>query len=304
MFKKGCKKKSTAQRRQENLTAYTLLAIPIIWWIIFFLIPVFMALFYSFTDLKLSPDKISKYGIFQYVKVLKDTRFWLSIKNTAIWTIVMMIGNNFFGILLAVLITRLKRGKKFFIALLFWPTLVSAVIGSSITSMVFSADRYGLANMVLGWFKVQPIPWLEDPKTALWALMIMPFFFGFSIKMIIYYAGLISIPNTYYEACALETNSSWHRFRYITLPLLKNAFILNLILSLIDGLKVLGPMQLVTNGGPDDSTLSTLLYIYKLSFDTPNKGQGTAAAFILFAIIIIFSLIQLKISGKGAETYE
>lgn len=303
MNKKG-KKKIAGMLKREQRTAYTLLALPILWWIIFFLIPLFMAFFYSFTDLKLSPDRISKYGFFQYVKVLSDTGFWNALKNTGIWTIVMMIGNNFFGILLAVLITRLKKGRKFFIALLFWPTLVSAVIGSSITSMVFSADRYGLANMIVGWFNIAPIPWLENPKTALSALMIMPFFFGFSIKMIIFYAGLVSIPKTYYEACSLETSSRWHQFRYITLPLLKNAFVLNLILSLIDGLKVLGPMQLVTNGGPDESTMSALLYIYKLSFDTPNKGQGTAAAFILFAIILIFSLLQLKISGKEAETYE
>lgn len=290
--------------KRENVTSWMLLLIPILWWVVFFLVPFFMAFYYSFTDLRLVPDQITRIGIFQYQRVLNDPSFWLSIKNTVIWTVFMMIGNNLFGLLLAVLISRLKRGRKLFISLLFWPTLVSAVVGSSIVNSIFSADRFGLANIIVGLFGGAPVAWFENPETALWALMIMPFFFGFSIKMIIYYSGIMSIPKTYYEACDIETNSKWKKFIYITLPLLKNAFVLNLLLSLIDGLKVLGPMQLVTNGGPDNSTLSSLLYIYKLSFETPNRGQGVAAAFILFVIILILSLLQLKVSGKGAETYE
>jgi multiple sugar transport system permease protein len=290
--------------RRENRSAWLLLLIPLLWWIVFFLVPFFMALSYSFTDLKLDPSQISRIGFFQYEKVLTDENFWLSIRNTVIWTFFMMIGNNFFGLLLAVLISRLKRGRKLFIALLFWPTLVSAVVGSTITAAIFSADQFGLANIIVGWFGVGPVAWFENPDTALWALMVMPFFFGFSIKMIIYYSGLMSIPQSYYEACDLETNSKWHKFRHISLPLLKNAFVLNMILSLIEGLKVLGPMQLVTNGGPDNSTLSSLLYIFKLSFETPNRGQGVAAAFILFMIILVFSLVQLKLSGREADTYE
>ena len=298
------KKVNNSRSKREQRTAYALLGVPVIWWIIFFLIPFFMALYYSFTDLKLSPDKISQFGLFQYKKVLTDPIFWSSLKNTFIWTVFMMIGNNFFGLLLAVLVSKLIRGRKFFIALLFWPTLVSAVIGSSITQMVFSADKFGLANTIVGLFGGEPIAWLENPDYALWVLMIMPFFFGFSIKMIIFYAGIMSIPKQYYEVCELESDSKWHQFKYITFPLLKNALVLNLILSLIDGLKVLGPMQLVTNGGPDNSTMSALLYIYKLSFDTPNRGKGSAAAFILFIIILIFSLVQMKLSGKEADTYE
>ena len=297
------KTKLSGKKKRDQRSAYALLAFPAGWWIFFFLVPFFIALFYSFTNLKLDPDKITKIGLFQYKKVLTDPSFWLSLKNTAIWTVVMMIGNNFFGLFLALLINSLKRGRKFFIALLFWPTLVSAVVGSSITKMVFSADKTGLANLLIGFFGHEPVAWLENPKTALLSLMIMPFFFGFSVKMIIYYSGIISIPHNYYEAFALDSDSKWKAFRYITLPLLKNSLVLNILLSIIDGLKVLGPMQLVTNGGPDDSTLSALLYVYRYSFETPNRGLGTAAAFVLFMIILVISLAQQKLSGKGAETY-
>ena len=136
--------------KREQRTAYLLLAGPILWWSIFFLLPFFLALYYSFTDLKLSPDAIEKFGFFQYIRVLEDKNFWISLKNTAVWTVVMMIGNNFFGLFLAVLISKIKRGRKLFISMLFWPTLVSAVIGSSITLSVFSSSQYGLAIIIVG----------------------------------------------------------------------------------------------------------------------------------------------------------
>ena len=105
------------------------------------------------------------------------------------------------------------------------------------------------------------------------------------------------------EACELETDSGIEKFVHITFPLIRNALVLNLLLSLIDGLKVLGPMQLITDGGPDGATNSCVLYIYKLAFDGGTQmGRAAAAAFILFAIILVVSLIQLLITNRKEET--
>ena len=279
------------------------MGIPLLWWCVFFIVPLIMALVFSFSDLRISIDQISRYGLFQYEKVLKDEDFWQAFSNTVVWTLVMMVGNNVFGLLMAVLISKLKHGKKLFIGLLFWPTLVSAVIGSSVTKQVMQADEYGLLNMLLGAFGVAPVAWLEKESTALFSLMIMPFLFGFSIKMLIYYSAILNIPKQYMEACELETDSGIEKFVHITFPLIRNALVLNLLLSLIDGLKVLGPMQLITDGGPDGATNSCVLYIYKLAFDGGTQmGRAAAAAFILFAIILVVSLIQLLITNRKEET--
>jgi ABC-type sugar transport system permease subunit len=269
----------------------------------FFLVPFFMALFFSFTNLKISMDAITKTGFFQYKSVLTDADFWSAMRTTVIWTVAMMIGNNLFGVLMAILLVRLSKGRRIFLALLFWPTLVSAVVGSEITKTVFSADATGLVNMLIGLFGAKPVAWFEREGYALFSLMVMPFLFGFSIKMIIYYTSVMSIPSSYFEAARLETGSYSKIVRHITLPLIKNAFVLNILLSLIDGLKVLGPMQLITKGA--NGTQSSILYIYDYAFGTSsNMGKAAAAAFIVFAFILLASVGQLLISGKGSETYE
>lgn len=304
------KSKKRFVKYKEEIKAYGLLSFPLFWWGVFFLYAFFTTIFISFTDIKFGYDSITKFTFDNYLRIfnvahpLFDKMFWISLKNTLIWTIGMMIANNILGLVLAFAISKLKHGRKFFLGLLFWPTLVSAVVGSDLTKMIFSSYESGFANKIVTFFGGNPISWFDNANTALVGLMITPLLLGFSVKMIIYYASIISIPNNYVEAAQLETNNEFKIFYKIKMPLIKNAIILNLILSLIDGFKVLGPMQLITKGGPDNSTLSTVLYIYQLGFERSRMGQASAYAIILFLIILVISLIQLKFSGKEAETYE
>jgi ABC-type sugar transport system permease subunit len=215
---------------------------------------------------------------------------------------VMMIGNNLFGLLFAFILSSLKKGKKLFLALLFWPSLVSAVVGSNMTLMIFGSESSSLANVIVGWFGVDPIHWFDQESTALLGLMIQPFFLGFCGKMLIYYASIIQIPKEFIDAATLDTNSKVKIFSKVKLPLMKNALVLNLVLSLIDGLKVLGPMQLVTKGA--NGTTSTLFLIYQTAFEKGQMGLASSYAFILFGIILVFSILQLKLSGGDGETIE
>lgn len=215
----------------------------------------------------------------------------------------MSIGNNLMGLLCAFLISQLKKGNRFFLALLFWPSLVSGVVGSDVTKLVFGSDNNSLANTLLRFFGHEPIQWLTDDQTAMLALMIMPFFFGFCTKMLIYYSSLIAVPKDYKEAASLDTDSRFKIFTKITLPLIQNAVVLNLLLSIIDGFKILGPMQLVTKGGY--GTESTMLYIYNTAFEDGKFGRACAYATVLFVIILVFTLIQQKLStSKEVEDVE
>ncbi len=296
---------------QHELKAYSLLGFPLAWWTLFFVVAFFTALFFSFTNVslnKLATGAEIKFTLDNYKRIFGfgwkkfDKEFWSSLGVTIRWTLVMTLGNNLMGLLCAFLIHSLKRGKRFFLALLFWPSLVSGVVGSDVTKLVFDSGSNSLANKLIMAFGHEPIQWLTDEKYALISLMIMPFFFGFCTKMLIYYSSIIAIPNTYKEAATLDTDSHVNVFFHVTLPLMKNALILNLLLSIIDGFKILGPMQLITNGGY--GTNSSMLYIYNTAFEDGLFGRSCAYATILFLIILAFTLVQRKISGSEVDTIE
>lgn len=303
-------KKSFLKKYKNEFKAYFLLAFPLIWWSIFFVYAFARSFYFSFTDIKFTTDSITKFTFNNYERIFNpnyryfDKTFWASLKVTLIWTFVMMIGNNVMGLLCAFLINSLKKGKKLFLALLFWPSLVSAIVGADNTKMLFASDSSGFVNKFLSLFNLGPFQWFDDKQFALIGLMITPFFLGFCTKLLIYYASIIAIPVSYKEAASLDTSSKFKIFFNVTLPLMKNAIVLNMVLSLIDGFKVLGPMQLVTAGGPEKSTLSTMLHIYNLAFEDGEMGRASACAFVLFVIILIFTIIQSKLSGKEAATVE
>ncbi len=298
-------------KHKNEIKAATLLGFPMAWWTLFFVVAFFSALFFSFTNVslkRLATGQEISFTLDNYRRIFDfgfakfDNEFWDSLGVTVLWTIVMTLGNNLMGLLCAFLINSLKRGKRVFLALLFWPSLVSGVVGSDVTKMVFGSDNNSLANRIVMMFGGQPIQWLTDEQIALFSLMVMPFFLGFCTKMLIYYSSIISIPESYKEAAYLDTSSRTKIFFHITLPLMKNAVILNLLLSIIDGFKILGPMQLITQGGY--GTESLMLYIYNTAFEDGQFGRSCAFAMVLFVIIILFTLIQRKISGKEVDTIE
>lgn len=299
------------RKNKNEVKAYSLLGFPLAWWTLFFVLAFFSALIFSFTNVSLkslATGSEIKFTLDNYKNLFDvnwknyDQNFWDSLGVTMTWTFAMAIGNNIMGLLCAFLISQLKHGRRFFLALLFWPSLVSGVVGSDVTQLVFGSGNNSLANKLVMAFGGEPIQWLTDEKTALLSIMIMPFFFGFCTKMLIYYSSIIAIPNMYKEAALLETKSKFKIFFTVTFPLMKNALILNLLLSIIDGFKILGPMQLVTKGGY--GTQSTMLYIYKTAFEDGKFGRACAYATILFAIILIFTFVQRKISGQEVDDIE
>lgn len=296
------------RKYRNEFSAYTIIGIPLIWWIIFFVIAFVWAFLASFTDMRggYGWEFATTYTFDNYLNVFKAgsqqaSAFWSAMKVTLIWTAVMTVLNNVMGLLCAFLIKSLKRGGKLFLALLFWPSLVSAVVSADITKTLFANDTSGIFNQIIVAFGGNSVAWLENPNTALFAMMFVSFFFGFCQKLLIYYASIISIPESYLEAARLETKSRTQTFFRVTLPLMKNAIVLNTLLSIIEGFKILGPMQLI----PSEGTESAMLLIYKTLFEAPSRvGQGCAYAFVLFLIIFFVSIIQRKIAGKEETSFE
>lgn len=292
---------------KRDMKAYGMLSFPMVWWGIFFLYAFIRAIYFSFTDLRFSVDKISTFNLDNYIRLFHDETFGKAIGNTAIWTVVMTIFNNVLGLLFAWLIFRMKKGRKLFLALLFWPTLVSAVVGAQVTKLLFNPSDSGVINSIIIACGGNPIGRYNDPKIALVTLMIVPSLLGFSTQMMIYYVALMGVPKSYAEAARLETNSQWTILGKVYLPLIRNAITYNMILSLIGNLKVIGPMQLVSEsgkGGPLDSTMTIMLYLYNKGIVGYEMGYACAIGVITLLIILILSGIQLKLTGIKAVDYE
>lgn len=281
----------------KELTAYKLLGIPLIIWLIFFVFALFRAFFISLTDWNLLSDA-SFVGIENYKEILSNPDTLNIFKNTVVWTLFIAIGHNIIGLFMAYMLNEIPKGEKTFRALLYWPVLVSLVVGAEMIKYIFNPSPFGFMNSILIKMGTEPMAWYQNPKIALIALIIFPMFTGFGVKMLIYQAGLKGIPKTIYEAAKLDGAGEWKQFTQITLPLIKPIIVLNFVMSTIEGFRVLAPMQLVTNGGPINSTETVVLSIYKHGFVKNNMGYASALAFVLFAIILIISTIQLKLQGE------
>lgn len=281
----------------KEITAYKLLGIPLIIWLIFFVFALFRAFFISLTDWNLLSDA-SFVGIENYKEILSNPDTLNIFKNTVVWTLFIAIGHNIIGLFMAYMLNEIPKGEKTFRALLYWPVLVSLVVGAEMIKYIFNPSPFGFMNSILIKMGTEPMAWYQNPKIALIALIIFPMFTGFGVKMLIYQAGLKGIPKTIYEAAKLDGAGEWKQFTQITLPLIKPIIVLNFVMSTIEGFRVLAPMQLVTNGGPINSTETVVLSIYKHGFVKNNMGYASALAFVLFAIILIISTIQLKLQGE------
>lgn len=281
----------------KEITAYKLLGIPLIIWLIFFVFALFRAFFISLTDWNLLSDA-SFVGVENYKEILSNPDTLNIFKNTVVWTLFIAIGHNIIGLFMAYMLNEIPKGEKTFRALLYWPVLVSLVVGAEMIKYIFNPSPFGFMNSILIKMGTEPMAWYQNPKIALIALIIFPMFTGFGVKMLIYQAGLKGIPKTIYEAAKLDGAGEWKQFTQITLPLIKPIIVLNFVMSTIEGFRVLAPMQLVTNGGPINSTETVVLSIYKHGFVKNNMGYASALAFVLFAIILIISTIQLKLQGE------
>lgn len=290
-------------KHRNEIVAYRMLAIPLILWGIFFLFAFCRVVYLSFTDWNIfnEPNFI---GLDNYIRIFtKDDVIFKAFFNTLIWTVLTVVGHNLIGLLTAYMITRVKIGQKFFRAALFWPILVSHVVGSFMIEWIFDSSPYGFLNTVLATFGFESVAWLSDPKIALYSLMAYPLFLQFGKVMLIYLAGLTQIPSAYQEAAQIDGASDWTIFRKVTIPLLKPIIILNVVYTMIESFKIMAPMQLVTGGGPLNSTMSVVLKIYQDGFVEYKMGYASSVAVVFFLIILAITLMQFKFKGEDV-TYE
>lgn len=277
--------------RKEALQFYMAIAPWLVGFILFTAGPMLISLWTSFTDWDLLTDP-QWVGLENYRNLVTDPTFIQSIKVTLAYTAAYVPLDLVGGLLLALLVRPRLRGIGIYRTIFYLPTVFSGVAFVVVWLWMLNPNG-GLINLVLRWFGIEGPRWLLDPKYALWSLVMMSFW-GWGRSMALYLGGMQSIPGELYEAAAMDGAGSFRQFFKITLPLLSPIIFFNLVLSIISTFQSFTSAFVATNGGPLDSTLFLVLYIYRQAFEYFHMGYAAALAWVLFAIILVLTLVLLR----------
>jgi multiple sugar transport system permease protein len=254
-----------------------------------------LVLSFSKWDIITGIGSIEFVGLDNFKAIFHDELFYQSLKVTFIFALVSVPLYQIVSILIALLLNMRTRGMKFFRLIYFMPSIIPAVAVSMMWIMIFNPE-YGILNRALAWFGIEGPAWLQDPNYALGALIVMGIW-GVGNTIIIYLSGLQGVPEELYEAAQLDGAGAFRRFMSVTVPMISPTIFFNLIMGIIGGFQYFTQAFVMTNGGPLNSTLFYNLYLYNKAFVSFEMGYASALSWILFAIILIFTLIVIRSSS-------
>ncbi len=267
--------------------------------ILIMLIPMCITFFYSLTDWNGLNPEFNIVGFENFIEaVVDDYGFRNSIFFTFKYAIVMVILQNSIALLLALLVNRIKKGKTLLRTALFMPNIISFVIGAFIWSFIFLQVLPTIAKSVYA-LKFLDQSWLGDSTLAFWSIVIVSLWTGIGYTMIIYLAALQNIPKEIIEQSKIDGANSFKRFIYITLPMIVPAITVCLFITMNGAFKQFDLVYALTNGGPGKSTRVLALDIYLEAFSSNYRyGYANAKAIVLFFVVLIITLVQLKVFKK------
>jgi multiple sugar transport system permease protein len=266
---------------------------------VFFVLPVAGGLALSFSDFDIyalgNLEYLRFIALDNYVRLVADPLFWRALVNTFYFVLVGGTLSVLVSLGAALLITaRLVRYKGLFRVVFFLPVMTALVAVAVVWRYIYH-PRYGLLNYGLEQLGLAPVDWLGDPLWAMPALILMAVWKNFGYNMIIFIAGLQSIPEVVYDAARIDGAGRWQQLRYVTLPMLAPTFLFVGLLTMIGSFQLFAEPYVMTQGGPSNATLSVVLLMYEQGFRWWNLGYAAALAFMLFAIILAATLLQLRL---------
>ena len=288
-------KTSSRLQRRWNFWEYLFILPNFLGFLLFMLVPIIMALVFSFTNY----DVISQMdfvGINNYVGLFTDDQFITSLLNTLWFAVLTVPTGVILALLLAVLFNRQIRGISIFRTFVFIPVITSMVAVSLVWSMLYE-DNAGLLNTLLGYVGLGPVHWLTDTNIAMISIAIMSVWKGLGYNMTIFLAGLQGVPGELYEAATIDGATARQKFMKITVPMIAPTTYFVTLMALIGSLQVFDQVWIMTQGGPVDATKTVAMYLYQYGFQFYKMGYACAAAYVLFILVFIVSLIQ-NISSK------
>jgi multiple sugar transport system permease protein len=236
-------------------------------------------------------------GLGNYISLLSSAEFWRVMLNTVFYMVGSIPAAMFFALILALALNEKLKSLAFFRSAIFAP-VISCIIAMSAIWLWMYDPINGLLNYFLQILGFKTLQWLSSTKTAMISIIIMDIWKHTGYDMIIYLAGIQSIPESYYEAAKIDGAGRWERFRYVTWPLLAPTTLFILIISMIRRFQVFSMIHTMTRGGPAGATDVIVYYLYEKAFREFHMGEAFAISYILFIVIFAVTLIQWKIGAK------
>jgi multiple sugar transport system permease protein len=260
---------------------------------LFTLIPMVLAIYVSFFNWPLEGGRTRFVGLGNYRDVLSSYGFWRIVLNVLYFVGAYVPLNLIVSLTLAALLgprTRAVKGKAFLRVVFFLPVVTPLVASSLLWSLIY--NQTGILNTALGWFGIGPVPWLSSSAWAMPSIIIMSVWLGFGYNMILFVAGMTNIPDSLYEAAAIDGAGPFRQFFKVTLPLLSPLVFFGTMMTLITSFQVFTQAYILTNGGPGNSSTTLVLQLYDEAFRYFRLGSGSAIAVLLaFMILIVTGLM-------------
>jgi multiple sugar transport system permease protein len=281
-----------SQRR--NITGYIFIAPFILGFLFWFLIPALVAGYLTFHrwNLLSAPQFV---GLQNIQRLFTDPLLPQSLKATFLYTVLSVPLGLLLSFFLATLINQKVRGIAFFRTIYYLPSIVPAVANALLWAWMFNTE-FGLINVIIRGLGGSKVAWLQSTTWAIPAFVILSLW-GVGGSMIIFLAGLQGIPDIYYEAADIDGAGRWTKLRHITLPLMSPIIFFNLVIGFINSFQVFVIGYLVTDGGPQNSTLFLVLYIYRTAFQSQNMGYAATLSWLLFIILMLLSFLAFRYIG-------
>lgn len=284
----------------DDLWGYAFIFVALVFFCVFTLYPVISAVETSF--LKYKPFGSEYIGLTNYSDTFKNDLFYKSIKNTLVYTVVVVPLSLLIAFVISIMILPFnKKTQSVFKSMYYLPGIASGVALSVVWLWIYDSSPSGLFNQVLTFFGIPTQNWLSSSKTSMLSLMIMALLSGQGSNIIIYIAALMGIDNSYFEAAELDGASFMQKVRYIVFPLVKPTTLFLLVTGVINSFQVFMNAFMMTGGGPNNSTTMIGLLIYKNAFEYSKYGLACAQAILLAIVIALISLVQFKLMGADVE---
>lgn len=283
------------RKKREWLSGYGFISLWLIGFLVFTLVPMFYSFYLSLTEWDFIGDP-TYIGFRNYIDILtKDETFRKALINTVIYTIFQVPLRLLLALIVAIMLTKPYKGSNAMRALFYLPGIISGVAVSTVWTKLFD-PYYGAINDILARFGIPAIGWINDVNWAMPSIILMNLMYIGS-PMVVFIAGIKDIPQQLYEVAEVDGASPWSRFLHITLPMMSPILFYNLIMQIIQSFQVFTNVYMMTNGGPANSTLVYVLYLYQNAFQYLRMGYGSALAWILFVIVLILTLVVFRTSG-------
>lgn len=285
----------------KNRFVLAVLTPTILFYLLFAYLPILGSLAMSFTGVDtMLTQAITFLGLDNYVKALTDPLTWTSLQNSFAYTLLSVPVGTVLALMVALMLNSIFTLRAFFRTLYFIPVVTSMVAVAVVWKWLYQ-PAFGLFNQFLSMAHLPDLHWLNDPNLSLLAIVIMSVWKGLGFNVVIFLAGLGGIPKDYYEAASIDGASAWQNFTKITLPMLQATTAFVVITSVIGALQVFTQIYIMTQGGPLDSSRTIVYVIYERAFQDYMGGYSAALAVILFIIIMIISIFQLRLYRQNWE---